>query len=165
MHVAETAGQQQVAQLGTDERVAAVVVLEVVEGHPVAPDVGRIRIEQERGIHHLGDARAQAPSTGTPRRSCVPRTAVRRHRPAAGCSGHCTMACAPDSRARWPAAFRSGPRRSRAARGSGAAGSRSAHRRRCPLPAGDAHRRSRSGRRCSIPAGAPGSAGAAVRCR
>ena len=55
MHVAEAAGQQQVAQLGADERVAAVVVLEVVEGHPVAPDVRRVRVEQERGIHHFGD--------------------------------------------------------------------------------------------------------------
>ncbi|KAG0892484.1 hypothetical protein G6F32_017456 [Rhizopus arrhizus] len=55
MHDADPAGQQQVDQLPTDDRVAAVVVLEVVEGHPVAPDVGRIRSEQERGIHHLGD--------------------------------------------------------------------------------------------------------------
>src|SRR5690606_40745659 len=36
-------------------RVAATVDLEVVERHPVAPGVGRVRVEQERGIHDLGD--------------------------------------------------------------------------------------------------------------
>jgi len=55
VHVAEAAGQQQVAQLGADEGIAAVVVLEVVEGHPIAPDIGRVWVEQERGVHHFGD--------------------------------------------------------------------------------------------------------------
>jgi len=34
------AGQQQVAELGADKRVTTAVDLEVIEGHPVAPQVG-----------------------------------------------------------------------------------------------------------------------------
>ena len=58
--IAESACQQQVSELGADERIAAAVVLEIVEGHPVTPHVRRVRVEQEGRVHHLGDVDRRA---------------------------------------------------------------------------------------------------------